>query len=40
MNELGALVEERAVVFVAFDHEIFAIVQPRALPEIFWNTAD
>src|ERR1051326_1640659 len=40
MNELRALVEKRSVVFVAFDHEIFGIVEPRTLTEIFWNSAD
>ena len=40
MNELRALIKKRAVVFIALDHEIFGVVQARALSEVFWNAAD
>ena len=37
---LERLSKNARVVFVAFDHEIFRIVEERALPEIFRNAAD
>src|SRR2546430_9502728 len=40
MNEFGTLVEKRSVVLVAFNHEIFRIVQTRALAEIFRQTGN
>ena len=40
MNELRTLIEKCGVVFVPFDHEIFGIVQARALAEIFRNAPD
>ena len=40
VNKLGTLVEERRVVFIALDHEIFGIVQARALPKIFRDSTD
>lgn len=40
MDELGALVEERAVVFVGLDHEKRGIPQARTDPEIAGDPAD
>ena len=40
MDELAALVEERRVVFVAFDDEPFAVREARALAEIVRDAAD
>ena len=41
VNELRALVEERRVVFVRFDHELAAIRgKPRRYPEITGDAAD
>jgi len=40
VNEFRALVEERAVVFVTLNDEIFRIDQPRALSKVFRNATD
>ena len=40
MNELRTLVEEGRIVLVAFDHEIFRVVQPCTLSEICRESAD
>ena len=40
MNELRALVEKGGVVVVAFDHEIFRVIEAGALSQIGRNAAD
>jgi hypothetical protein len=40
VDELRALIEERAVVFVPLDHEMPRVIEVRALPEILRDAAD
>ena len=40
VDELWNLVEKRGVVLIAFDDEVFALSEPKALPEVLRHPAD
>jgi hypothetical protein len=40
MQKLRTLVEERSVIFVAFEDEVFAVAEPEAATKVFGDASD